>query len=752
MATASSDCMNLLSIDVTATLQLQQQRSLTVVSYNMHGFSQGFSTVRDLSASAIDVFLLQEHWLTPSNLNKFDIFTEYFTFGSSAMTSSVETGIIRGRPFGGVVALIKNELRPFTQTICCTERYVILKLFNTLIVNVYLPCAGTSDRLLISDDILCDISTQLEKFHDCVWLIGGDFNSDLGKFDHAAAAINSFLADRNFVRCDVAVGCKADYTYCNDSLNCHSYIDYFLTSDASRVVKFSVVDEGSNLSDHLPIAVTFNFDVINSRPNNLSSNDNTKEATQSYLRWDHADLISYYELTGRHLADQHALLKEIIGLENVSAINSDCIKSAVNEIYNKIVEILRNCANITVPERRKQFYKFWWNEELDCLKQQSIDDHKLWKTMGKPRHGPIFDRHRASKLLYKQRIREFQRNETSAYSNALHEALLEKNGPTFWKCWRSKFESGKTRPGQVDGLVDDNDIVSKFVNYFAEASSNLTEEGSSNLQQIYENNRPNYCGSSHSEQYDFDCELIDNIVHNMKHGKASGLDGLTVEHLLHCHPVIYSLLSEIFNLFIKYGFVPDEFGRSYTVPLPKGNSVNKAMAVDDFRGISISPVISKVFESCILNRYSGFLVTSDNQFGFKKGLGCSHAIYSVRCVVGHYTRNGSTVNLCALDLKKAFDKMNHHGLYMKLMDRFIPNNLLTVLEYWYGLCTTCVRWGNVFSTFFQLKCGVRQGGVLSPYLFACYIDDIVETLQRSGHGCNIKCVPVCIFFMLMTLF
>jgi len=40
---------------------------------------------------------------------------------------------------------------------------------------------------------------------------------------------------------------------------------------------------------------------------------------------------------------------------------------------------------------------------------------------------------------------------------------------------------------------------------------------------------------------------------------------------------------------------------------------------------------------------------------------------------------------------------------------------------------------------------VRQGGVLSPYLFACYIDDIVDALKRSGLGCNMKHVPVCIF-------
>jgi len=48
------------------------------------------------------------------------------------------------------------------------------------------------------------------------------------------------------------------------------------------------------------------------------------------------------------------------------------------------------------------------------------------------------------------------------------------------------------------------------------------------------------------------------------------------------------------------------------------NVYNKSVTVDDFRGISISPVVSKVFEHCILERYEKFFTTSDNQFGFKK--------------------------------------------------------------------------------------------------------------------------------------
>jgi len=128
---------------------------LKVVSYNMHGFHQGQSTVSDLITDyKPELFLLQEHWLTPANLYLFDThfanyfsiglfdthFANYFSIGSSAMSKCVGQGILRGRPFGGTIILIKNDLRQVTHTVHCDERYVIVKVTNYLFVNVYMPC------------------------------------------------------------------------------------------------------------------------------------------------------------------------------------------------------------------------------------------------------------------------------------------------------------------------------------------------------------------------------------------------------------------------------------------------------------------------------------------------------------------------------------------------------------------------------------------------------------------------------------
>jgi len=68
------------------------------------------------------------------------------------------------------------------------------------------------------------------------------------------------------------------------------------------------------------------------------------------------------------------------------------------------------------------------------------------------------------------------------------------------------------------------------------------------------------------------------------------------------------------------------------------------------------------------------------------------------------------------------------------MKRNIPNELFTVLENWLGDCHTCIKWNDVTSVFIRIDFGVRQGSVLSPHLFAIYIDDMVTRLhagQRS---------------------
>lgn len=121
----------------------------------------------------------------------------------------------------------------------------------------------------------------------------------------------------------------------------------------------------------------------------------------------------------------------------------------------------------------------------------------------------------------------------------------------------------------------------------------------------------------------------------------------------------------------------------------------------------------------------------------RKKLGCTHAIFTVRSIVNKFVNGGSTVNLCAIDLSKAFDKTNHHALLMKLMKRHIPVDLLDILEFWLNNSWSCIKWLGKFSTLFKIEFGVRQGSVLSPFLFAVYLNDLASPRRNGPSSCII---------------
>ena len=128
------------------------------------------------------------------------------------------------------------------------------------------------------------------------------------------------------------------------------------------------------------------------------------------------------------------------------------------------------------------------------------------------------------------------------------------------------------------------------------------------------------------------------VICELKTGRASGLDGVTTEHLLYCHPSVHLLITILCNLILMSGYVPSQFAVGLTSLLEKGNLGNKQATFDDYRGITISPIISKIVEKCVLEKFEKYFISSDNQFGFKKKVGCSHAIYSLRSTVDYFVK------------------------------------------------------------------------------------------------------------------
>ena len=97
---------------------------------------------------------------------------------------------------------------------------------------------------------------------------------------------------------------------------------------------------------------------------------------------------------------------------------------------------------------------------------------------------------------------------------------------------------------------------------------------------------------------------------------------------------------------------------------------------------------------------------------------------------------------CFLDASKAYDRVNHWTLFKKLLKRSVSIIVVRMLMFWYSKQEVCIRWGTEMSSYFNISNGVRQGGILSPSLFAIYMDDLSSLLNTSRIGCHIS--DVCI--------
>ena len=93
----------------------------------------------------------------------------------------------------------------------------------------------------------------------------------------------------------------------------------------------------------------------------------------------------------------------------------------------------------------------------------------------------------------------------------------------------------------------------------------------------------------------------------------------------------------------------------------------------------MSPVISKIFESLLMSLFQDQLSSDSLQLGFKKNSSCNHALFTLRRVIDHYVADNSTVNVCALDISKAFDRVDHFALLQSPMDRNLPRSFIGVL-------------------------------------------------------------------------